>query len=191
MKQGFWPHQLSSKTNECQISLYREMQRTVWHLHVLVRVVIAFAKSLGCHLEVLWQQYYLNEVGVVSLISWQKKRFLKSDSSTFIIYLWEWSPVRCSHSSLAGYLEAFHVCVRDSKNTACGENLSFLRLSFCSWLSPDQKPVDSDLEFSRHRMRAALDLEPTVNQEQQRPPTAGERRSWRKLDGAALRVGLV
>lgn len=40
-------------------------------------------------------------------------------------------------------------------------------------------------------MRAALDLEPTVNQEQQRPPTAGERRSWRKLDGAALRVGLV
>lgn len=47
------------------------------------------------------------------------------------------------------------------------------------------------LNDPRHWLRVALDLELTVRCKQQRPPPAGEGRSWRKLNGGVVYWGSV
>lgn len=74
---------------------------------------------------------------------------------------------RADSSSLVAYLEAFCVYVRDCKSSAVwGKStveILFPRLWLCTWLIPDQTPADSDLEFSRHSLKASVG-------EQQEPP---------------------
>lgn len=47
------------------------------------------------------------------------------------------------------------------------------------------------LNDPRHWLRSSLDLELTVSCKGQRPPPAGESRSWRKLNGCVLCTGTV
>lgn len=95
---------------------------------------------------------------------------------------------RADSSSLVAYLEAFCVYVRDCKSSAVwGKStveMLFPRLWLCTWLIPDQTPADSDLEFSRHSLKASVG-------EQQEPPPAGEHRSCTKLARTAPCIGTI
>lgn len=71
-----------------KISFYKEMQRMVCHLHVLVRVVLSIGKGLGYHLEIWWQQLIFKwRKACKSPILTQEENFKKQQPCIYNVFV--------------------------------------------------------------------------------------------------------
>lgn len=98
------------------------------HLHILVGVLLSVGKGLSYHLEIWWQQHIFKlRKARKSPILTLEGNFKKQQPCVYNVSVGTDFCLYCSHSSLAVFLEAFHIY---AKSQHVGEIFHFQDVGF-------------------------------------------------------------